>query len=487
MISLFRKISDHVIAKVILALIAIGFIYQGFAGFNLSSDNWVVKVGGLRMSSNEFMQAISQQVNLMRSRGDYSMTERDILSNKEQVDALINSYVVDNLYSLELANSGLEASPTKINALIRTDPVFLDDSGKFSLNKFYSYLQSLNIDEDYYKQEMKYVFLSTLMFISFNAGIDIPKGMLSNYEATTNVSYKAKEVAIDKAKLSAPNEAELRALYDKKGYSSTEYKKLEVIKIDTAAAKKVNPKETSETEIYANLVKLSRDVEDELAATTPYSETAAKFGATYLELPFLDSQIRDEQGVLYDKLPTKLLGTWLEMVLSEESEMEEQNGVFYIAKVAKNIPSKKLSFEEAKDKLLKEASAAAFEKAEQELLAANVGYNSEFSLSSIAAGAAKDVTITPKSENYARVSSTLSQGEFAFIDEKDGKKKLVKIIGVISGDEISDWAAADKAYRPEIQSALKDEFTRFLREKYSVEVNEKAIEKLRNMYDKKEE
>jgi len=478
MIDLFRRISESFIAKFLIGLILIGFIYSGFGSFSLSRSSYIAKVGNVKLSRGEFLNLVKNNINYAHAKGDYSQSEKDVINDDAQVKNIVDSFITDNLFSLELASQGLLASDTKINSLIRKNSDFFEN-GKFSTEKFYNFLNRINQSEEEFKDNVRFSFLKKLLYLSLNVGFATPKVLVSNYSWQKNAKFYGEKVVLTRSVLPLPDKNELEKVYKEHKFLSPEYRQFEVIKLTSSSVLKkgenLNP-----TAAYAKLVDASKDLEDVLASGESYKDVAGKFAAEYLKTPLLQNDLQTSDGKKYEAISDKLLKSWMDLGVNQESQMQEEKGAFYIAKVSQFSPSESLSFEAAYDQVAKIVQDKAWQKYRDEILAINGEKENRIKLPK----GYKDIQVmeaefSSKDAFYNEVDSILSQGKFAgFIKLESGEEWFIKLHKMV----VSAGASGEKNnsdWENNLNKELLLKYLDYLKDKYEVEINEDAINEIR--------
>ena len=134
MLGSFRKFKNSAYAKAFLVLIAIPFIFWGmgpvFQGGNL---NTIVTIGGNKVSTNEFINYIKAK------------TKDTSAVNKEKIEKLLSSFIGEKLIDYEIDEFNFNISDNALVKIIKNEKIFQKES-KFSRIKYEKFLVENSID-----------------------------------------------------------------------------------------------------------------------------------------------------------------------------------------------------------------------------------------------------------------------------------------------------------------------------------------------------
>lgn len=146
-----RAAANHIVLKVILALIIISFVFTGVSGYMFgSSQRSAAEVNGKSVSLESFERGVQEaRANLVRQLGQKN-ADQLLLNPKEMAD--LRQRVLRNLIDQELINQYVEslklgASDEQVKNYIRSIPVFNTETG-FDNQQYRNYLMSQGISPD---------------------------------------------------------------------------------------------------------------------------------------------------------------------------------------------------------------------------------------------------------------------------------------------------------------------------------------------------
>jgi hypothetical protein len=222
-----------------------------------------------------------------------------------------------------------------------------------------------------------------------------------------------------------------------------------------------------------------KDAEDALAAGGSYEEVAKSYAAVLIRLPFLSAAVQDEHGKTYTDLPRSKLEQWLGLRKGAESEMQEHEAVFYIAKVVEVKPAVRLSLDDDRARIAAELKAEAIKEyvdgvnAKKHILGEKPplphGENVKWERREVGEG----------DPLYRLAHSFLEKGHFAGVSQTDDGVLLLRIAGLVKPTQESGVTVVyDRAAEERLMRAFLDH----LYERYKVRINERAISELVKQY-----
>jgi len=171
MISKFKSITNSKIAWVLVALIAIPFVFWGMGDvFTRGNSNNVAKINNNTISITDFINHVNESglnENLIRENLDKNIFE-DLLSQ----------LISQELIKMEIENLNLNFSDNTLKDKIIKNKMFLDDGNNFSRTKYEKFLLENNLSAAQFENRLKSNELQKVLFSYINGGLIIPKFLI---------------------------------------------------------------------------------------------------------------------------------------------------------------------------------------------------------------------------------------------------------------------------------------------------------------------
>ena len=172
MISKFKSLTNSKISWVIVALIAIPFVFWGMGDvFTRGNTNNVAKINNNTISVTDFINHINESglnQNLIRENIDNNIFEE-----------LLSQLISLELMKMEIENLNLNFSDKTLKNKIINNKNFLDDKNNFSRTKYEKFLLENNLSAAQFENRLKSNELQKILFNYINGGLVIPKFLIN--------------------------------------------------------------------------------------------------------------------------------------------------------------------------------------------------------------------------------------------------------------------------------------------------------------------
>tara|TARA_Y100001970_G_scaffold41540_1_gene51401 strand:- start:2949 stop:4358 length:1410 start_codon:yes stop_codon:yes gene_type:complete len=172
MISKFKSITSSKFSWIIVALIAIPFVFWGMGDvFTRGNTNNIAKINNNTISVNDF-------INHINSTG---LTDNLIRENidKNIFEELLSQLVSQEIMKMEIDNLNLNFSDKTLKDKILKNKNFFDNTNKFSRTKYEKFLLENNISAAQFENNLKANELQKILFNYINGGLVIPKFLIN--------------------------------------------------------------------------------------------------------------------------------------------------------------------------------------------------------------------------------------------------------------------------------------------------------------------
>ena len=186
MLDKVRKFSGSIFAKIILAIVAVPFIFWGMgSSFNQGGTNTLAKINNERISTDEFLNFVNSN-NLNRE-----MLQEKI--NENIIEELLAAQISQKLLELEMNELNLNISDEVLAFIIKNNSNFHDEKSNFSRIKYEKFLLENSITASQYESSIKENKLKNKLFLYIGGGIISPKlfvnKIFSSENKKLNIAY----------------------------------------------------------------------------------------------------------------------------------------------------------------------------------------------------------------------------------------------------------------------------------------------------------
>ena len=191
MISKFKSITNSKISWVIVALIAIPFVFWGMGDvFTRGNTNNVAKINNNTISVTDFINHINESglnENLIRENLDKNIFEE-----------LLSQLISKELMKMEIENLNLNFSDKTLKNKIINNKNFFDDKNNFSRTKYEKFLLENNLSAAQFENRLKSNELQKFLFNYINGGLVIPRFLIDKKFTDENKNIKLEFVNLKK-------------------------------------------------------------------------------------------------------------------------------------------------------------------------------------------------------------------------------------------------------------------------------------------------
>jgi len=475
MISNLRKFSKTILAKVLMFIIVIPFVFWGMGGvFSSGNTNSLAKINKHNISTEDLTDHFSEaRVNLE--------TLRENIDNNI-IEEVLGNLVTNTLLQMEIENLSLQISEKVLIKKIKKNDIFLDDQKNFSRTEYEKFLLANNLTAPDFEIRLKKSELRDNLFTYIGGGIKSPFFITNNiYKAETkklDISYinliniyKKKESFTNKEIQSYIDENKDQLKNDHIDFSyikltpknlaeSDEYNKFFFEKIDQIENKIYDGEKFKD--IIAEL-KIQPTIKTNYFTINDGDETEEKI---YKKRNENKVQLIEEKEfyVLYEidkinkilpSLDSKNFRNKITEILYEKSKYD------YNFKLISNINNKKFT-ENDFIKLSNENSATI-----EEIQLSSIQDEGKFDINSV-----KLMYALP--ENSFTLISDEKQNIYMAKIAKSNQKNIIKSSGEYSNYNVKS--------NKKIKKNMFSSYDLLLNKKYKVKINQKTLERVKNYY-----
>lgn len=237
-----RAAANHVVLKIILALIILSFVLTGVGNYLIGgSGDYAAKVNGQTIERAQLEQAFqSERSRMQQQLGDQFSALAGNEGYMQQMRRQVLSQLIDNMLLDQYAKKlGLAVSDDQIKDAIRKAPYF-QTNGQFDNAKYLDLIGRMGYTADNFAQSMRQQLVNQQLIQAFGeSGFVLP----SESQAMAALVLQERDVrlaTIDLKALQAKQSAgddELKAYYDqnKNGFIAPEQVKVSYIPLDAAS------------------------------------------------------------------------------------------------------------------------------------------------------------------------------------------------------------------------------------------------------------
>ena len=472
MINTFRNFTKKKFAGLLLIIvIIIAFGFGGFGGgFMSNNQNNIVKINKTNVTTQDFINYINQS-------GISQQAIKENLNNNI-IEELLSGLVSTTLLSLEVKDFDIMLSENSLLRRIKLNNNFIDENGTFQRIKYEKFLLENNISASTFEQRLKERELQKNLFDFIGAGTISPKFLISKLFENENKKLELDFINLDDfyKKSNEFNDEDLLKFIDE----NNDQLKVEYIDFKYAT---INPKnligvdEFNQT-FFDKIDKIENNVLNGINFDEIISEFSLKSN-TVNDYKYSDNS-NDVEKKIYE-------------IRSNNFDIFENNEDFIIYQID-NIKERKpdINDDQIKDEILKlvvQKSKFDYNKKLLKQIKDKKFNNNEFlrlgknQIQSLTLSSVRD---NKKFEiNSVQMLYSLPVNTFTLINDENNKVYLVKINNYEDVDLIKDTDKFKTYISKENtnnRNAILKSYDIFLNSKYKVNINQKAINNVKNLF-----
>ena len=468
MISKFKNITNSKISWVIVALIAIPFVFWGMGDvFTRGNTNNVAKINNNTISVTDFINHVNEtglNENLIRDNLDKNIFEE-----------LLSQLISIELMEMEIENLNLYFSDNTLKNKIIKNKNFFDDQNIFSRSKYEKFLLENNLSASQFEKRLKSEELQKVLFNYINGGLVIPKFFIDKKFSDEN-----KNIDVDFVNLSE-NYKENFTSKEMNEYIKSNQDKLKKDFIDFSYVK-LDPRTLLDIDEYNDeFFKIIDDIDNKVLNNVNIEIIAKEYN---LNLKLVENYFpyNNEFEIVYSKKnnPNQINlidnneNYLLFQIHKIETKLPDINSNQFIEEINlilknqfKSEYNKKL-IEDIQNKKLKYDDLKNFNKDKK---IENISITSITDDRIFSADAINLIYSLPE-KSFVLVNDALNNIYLAYI------KKINNVYKVNSGD-LKNYSLKSNS---EIRNTLYSSYDIYLSEKYEIKVYQSTIERLKNNF-----
>tara|TARA_Y100000590_G_scaffold431714_1_gene546767 strand:+ start:69 stop:1499 length:1431 start_codon:yes stop_codon:yes gene_type:complete len=475
MIINLRKFAKTGMAKILMIIIVIPFVFWGMGGvFSSGSSNSIAKINNYNISTEDFVDHLNYE------RVDLDSIKQNIDNNI--LEELLGNLIANTLIQMEIEDLNISISEKILIQKIKKNKVFLDSQNKFSRTNYEKFLLSNNISAPDFENKLKNDELKKNLFSYISGGITSPFFIINNTfkEQTKKLDIKFINLNnIYKKKESFSNN-EIRS------YINQNKDQLKIEHIDFSYLK-LTPQNLVESDEYNELFfKKIDEIEDKISNGTEFRDIISEIKITpTVKTNYVSNSKNDEtEEKIYQKRNED------KIQLIDEDKFYVLYEISKINKILPNLEDK--NFQKKIKEILYEKS-----KYEYNFKLINDINNKKFNetnfvnLSNDNSATIEETQLNSVEDNNrfdissVKLLYALPVNSFTLISDEEQNIYLAHVIKSKQAN-IKKGSKEYENYNNEANKKIKNNmfssYDFFLNKKYKVKINQKTLERVKNYY-----
>jgi peptidyl-prolyl cis-trans isomerase D len=475
MISNLRKFAKTGVAKILMVIIIIPFVFWGMGGvFSSGSSNSIAKINNYNISTQDLVD------HLNRERLDMDAIKQNIDNNI--LEELLGNLISNTLIQMEIEDLNISISENILVQKIKKNKAFLDDKNKFSRTSYEKFLLSNNITAPDFENRLKKDELKRNLFSYISGGLKSPFFITNNIFKEQTKKLDIKFINL----INVYKKKENFSANEIQSYVNQNKDQLKIEHIDFSYLK-LTPQNLVETDEYNELFFQKIDeIEDKISNGVTYKDIISeiKIQPTIKKNYISNSKNDETEEKIYQKRNED------KIQLIDENEFYLLYEINKINKILPNIDDK--NFQKKIKEILYEKSKYEYNfklisdinnKKFNESNFANLSNDNSASIEEIQLDSVEDNS--KFDANSVKLLYALPVNSFTLISDDEQNIYLAKVIRTTYsniGKDTKEYENYNDEANEKMKNNMYSSYDFLLNKKYKVKINQKTLERVKNYY-----
>jgi len=487
MLQSIRNFAKGKLSKVLLVVLIIPFVLWGMGDvFRGGSQSTIATLNKKKISITDYINHFNS----------LNVNREFIINNPETeiFEQALNKLVSGKVLVEEAKKIGIIVTEKSLSQIIKNDPNFLD-SDKFSRTKYEKFLVERNISAVEFEKILKEETTKKLFVQLVMDGINSPKFLVENTYNVFNQEKKLEFINLDKIYKKNFSDQDINSFYiEKKENFLQEFKKIKFSVL--------NPKNLTNTDEFSEMFFSKIDEIDNLIANkSSLNDIAQRYNLKVETSSEINIDGENVNGNKKNVLSNEIIKEIFASEFVGQAQLTSGNNQFLIYEIISSenkLPS--VNNEKVKKNLIEILTAKSVIEKNQEIQK-NIIFKKSKQLrleemkkiakdSNIAINAASINNINDKNtfEEKEILSQiyNMNENDIAIVSSKDYKKNYLVFVKETINKKLQDSNNEYEKYLKISNSNLSNKilgtYDFYLNKQYKVDINQKALDKVKNMY-----
>jgi peptidyl-prolyl cis-trans isomerase D len=225
MLTSIRKATTSILAKILIAIIILPFLFWGMGDvFRTGNQNVVVTIDSEKLSAQEFVEYVN--------RLNLDEQQRSGIAKTDLLDRILSDYVGKKIIALEIIDQGVSLNNQSLKDIITTDKTFKEDN-KFSRTKYEKFLLESGISAPMFERNIAEQEKKKQLLTFLSNGFNLPEFMIEQEFRNENQIKTIQYLELDNLyKNYSTSEKEIKKTYESnKQYFVQDFKKIRYVEL----------------------------------------------------------------------------------------------------------------------------------------------------------------------------------------------------------------------------------------------------------------
>ena len=482
MLTSIRKITTSFLAKVLIVIIILPFLFWGMGDvFRGGNQNILATIDSEKISVQNFVE-YTNRLNLNKQ-------QRESLNKTDLLDKILSDYVAKKIISLEIENQGINLTDRSLREILTSDEAFKKD-GKFSRTQYEKFLLESGISAPMFERNIAEQEKKRQLLTFLSEGILLPEALIKKEFENENQIKTIQYLELDKLyeNVQIKNEEVKKTYEANKNIFAQEFKKIsytELLPIKLTGQKKYN-------EAYFGKID---EVENAILDGSKMADFIKMFNLSLTYINETNRLKKNKAGKDIIKIEDILFSKIFNLTNINEPQLINVNNKYYLSEIIKaekinrtldDVEIKKAIISQLKVKniiesnsdIIKKISKGKFKKKEFN----SFGKDNNIDIKKITLRDIKNETIF--TSGIIKEIYKIRDGELQLITNSLLTKNYLILALKTEKLPFSKNAKYYEKYKSKAKLGLANQiystFDKTINNKYNVEINQKVLSRIKN-------
>jgi len=482
MLTSIKKKTTSFLAKVLIFIIILPFLFWGMGdAFRGGNQNVLATVDSEKISAQSFVSYVN--------RLNLSEQQRENLSTTDLLDKILSDYVGKKIMTLEIKSQGINLSNNSLKQILITDKTFFKDD-KFSRTQYEKFLLESAISAPIFEQNIAEQVRKKQLLTFLSEGILLPEALIKKEFDNENQTKIIQYLELDKlyANIQVRDDEVKKTYESNKSLFAQEFKKIrytELLPDSLTGQKEYN-------EAYFGKID---EIENAILDGNSMSSFVKMFNLSLTTINETNRQKKDKGGNDIVKIEEVVFSKIFNISKINEPELININNKFYISEIIKvekinrtldDVKIKEAIISQLKIKniiesntdIVKQMSEGKFKKKQFD----NFGKNKGIKIKKITLSDIKNESVF-KSDIIKEIFK-INDGELQLVTNSQLTKNYIifseKTEKLLFSKNTKNYEQYKSKAKLNLANQIYSTFDRALNDKYSVEINQKVLNRIKN-------
>jgi len=482
MLTSIRKVTISVLAKILIAIIILPFLFWGMGDvFRTGNQNVIVTIDSEKVSAQSFVEYVNR-LNLNEQQRN-SVGETDLL------DKILSDYVAKKIIELEIINQGVSLNNQSLKKIITADDTFQEDN-KFSRTKYEKFLLESGISAPVFEQNIAAQERKRQLLTFLSEGVNLLEFMIKQEYTNENQIKTIQYLELDSLYKNHPiTKKEIIKTYESnKKLFTQDFKKIHYVEL-------LPENLTGQKEYNESYFKKIDEIENTVLDGEKMINFIKEFNLSLIVVNETNRLKKNKSGKDIAKIDNDLFTKIFNPKIVGELELININNKYYLSeilnidKIARTLDDKKIKEAivsqlktkhviESNTKIVKDMFEGLFTKEQFQ----KFSNDNNLGIKSMTLKNVKDETIF--NSGMIKEIFKINDGDFQLITNSSFTKNYIilaeKTKKLPFDNNVKNYEQYKNKAKFNLSNQIYSTFDKTINNKYDVKINEKVLNRIKN-------